>query len=134
MRKSLILILGIIVSSLFVSPVMAKNLKGNRIRLLVVHTTTVKVDEPCYVIHGWRADNLAQNKIIKEHTFELYIDNASVRLKRKFNMTSGLRGSLFYVQFDANHFDTREYNFTGIWRDNNGIQTRREEVMVEFIP
>jgi hypothetical protein len=84
---------------------------------------TLSTDTPIFVIHGydqvsWKSLTKEQQKDFFEiYTFELYINDEPVKLKRwkHYYADDDSMKSGFYVQYKAGHFEPGTYTFTGIW-------------------
>jgi hypothetical protein len=122
-------------------------MNGERISVYV-DGQSLPVDEPYYVCHGWLWQNCKEysgeekKSILKDYWFELEIDGEPVEMKKWMRKYVTLEVNsviyedamliVFYVQFDANHFESGTYNFRGVWNGSGGILQEFVED-VEFI-
>ncbi|MCW3989397.1 MAG: hypothetical protein NWE88_04915 [Candidatus Bathyarchaeota archaeon] len=99
---------------------------GTRIDLMESNVA-LPTDAPTYVIHGWDLDRWKsrskeeQRDFLENYTFELYIDDEWIELKRwrHYYADQDLMKIGFYIEFKAGHFEPRIYTFKGVWRPGN---------------
>jgi len=110
-------------------------LDGTRINLLLGGSPTLPADQPCFVIHGfgdvWKDLTVEEKKsLLKDQYFTLKINGEPVELKRVVyfcnvpDSPDDQMRVMYYVEFEAGHFATGTYTFTGTWYSPGGTSSK----------